>query len=499
MGDDDRGRPRLAGRPPTRIVADTVVVAAACAVVIGLSGSPLIGGALPQPVAEQVLTLAAAATAAAASLLGSVASRLLGDPRSRWIAAALSLYAVVVLPTSAFVATTDLSVRSARLVAYLATIGLLLASIRPPPGWGATRTWAAAALGAGAAVVALRAPEVAPGFVRAVVEGPVATVAALIGWTGVAAAVVIEGYRRRCIPRCRAGLGLVVVAGAQLHRVLTVDAASPMGDMVFAGLRLLGLAIVLVGFAQLVVRTLSTMRHEQDEQQEELSTAAVHMERAAELAAERDHELRNGLAGLAGITHLLSSQAEGADHERLRHAVLAELTRLHTILDGGMLDEGDLDGAGARTEYAVEPVVTGLAALRRSAGSPIDLDVEPGLQAFGDSAVLAQVVTNLLANCQRHAPGAPVTIRAYRRDAAAVVEVRDEGPGLAPGASERVLERGVRDEAAGGTGLGLHISAQLIEREGGTLALRTVEDPRGCLATVTVPAVTLPSAAPSNR
>ena len=42
---------------------------------------------------------------------------------------------------------------------------------------------------------------------------------------------------------------------------------------------------------------------------------------------ERSHELRNGLAGLAGITHLLSAEG-GEDHERLTDAVLAELGRL---------------------------------------------------------------------------------------------------------------------------------------------------------------------------
>ena len=51
-----------------------------------------------------------------------------------------------------------------------------------------------------------------------------------------------------------------------------------------------------------------------------------------------------------------------------------------------------------------------------------------------------------------------------------------------------MLQRGVHDPAAGGSGLGLHISARLINREGGELDLRTVTDPRGCLATVRLPA-----------
>ena len=68
-----------------------------------------------------------------------------------------------------------------------------------------------------------------------------------------------------------------------------------------------------------------------------------------------------------------------------------------------------------------------------------------------------------------------------------VVGVRDRGPGLSGRVSGSVLDRGTRDESAGGSGLGLHISQQLLVREGGALTLRSVEDPRGCLATVTLP------------
>jgi two-component system OmpR family sensor kinase len=230
------------------------------------------------------------------------------------------------------------------------------------------------------------------------------------------------------------------------------------------------------------VAAAAELRSAHSAQQEELLIAVVHMERAAELAAERDHELRNGLAGLAGITHLLSKDTAGAEHGQLRHAVLAELGRLNDLLDPGC------GGAEAdAVDYRVEPVLAGLAILRRSAVPAVETDIDPGLRVVGDPAVLAQVVTNLLANCERHAPGARVLLRAHRSGDDAVVGVRDEGPGLAPGLEQVVLQRGVHDPATGGAGLGLHISRRLVEREGGTLRVRTVDGPRGCLATVTLP------------
>ena len=244
---------------------------------------------------------------------------------------------------------------------------------------------------------------------------------------------------------------------------------------------------MLAGLAHVVAQALAGLRWEQWEQQEELAATTLEMERVGELAAERDHELRNGLAGLAGITHLLDPDPGGAGHEPLKHAVLAELGRLHRILDRSGSDPGDPDGAEPAADYLVEPVLAGLVMLRRTGRDDVHLRVQSGLRAHGHSAVLAQVVTNLLANCERHAPGATVTVTAARHGDRIVISVRDEGPGLPPAAESEVFERGRRDAHAGGSGLGLHISRRLITAEGGALELRTVDQPRGCVATVTVP------------
>jgi len=261
-----------------------------------------------------------------------------------------------------------------------------------------------------------------------------------------------------------------------------------------------------VGVAEGVQCALAALREVHRRQHDELAAAEVQRERAGELAAERDHELRNGLAGLAGITHLL--HADGREHEPLKHAVLAELSRLHLILDGPAAAPDDAAPTEPAVDYEVGPVLLGLVTLRRSGGNQVRLRVEPGLRARGHPAVLAQVVTNLLANCDRHAPGAAVTVTARQLGTTVVIAVRDDGPGLSGRLRGSALERGIRDESAGGSGLGLHISQQLIGREGGTLAVRSLDGPRGCLATVTVPAATTdrpagagttPSGAPSSR
>jgi two-component system OmpR family sensor kinase len=61
---------------------------------------------------------------------------------------------------------------------------------------------------------------------------------------------------------------------------------------------------------------------------------------------------------------------------------------------------------------------------------------------------------------------------------AVVVDVEDDGPGMAADQAQRVFERfyradAARNRASGGTGLGLAIVAGLVAAHGGTVGLRT--------------------------
>jgi two-component system, OmpR family, sensor kinase len=451
-------------------IADIIAVAMACMLVIAVLSAGLVGATVQVDATFRVLTLAAAAAGAAAAILAGVAARLTGDPRPSWIAAALVLYCLIVLPWGT-VAAVELDVvhRASRLVAYLGALALLLMAIRPPRMLRAWGGWVLLLATVLLALVVLDVPESA--VMRWLVEGPVLTVAVLCGWTTAAAAFVADGFRRRSRPRIRLGLGLVVLAVGQLYRV-AADASTPSSNVVFGGLRLVGLVIVLVALAQLTLLAVRSVESAQWRQQEELAIAALHMGRAQEAAAERDHELRNGLAGLAGITHLLSDDTGSPHHDRLKHAVLAELGRLHALLDGGV-PEGLPD-----VDYAVEPVLAGLLALRR--GTAVALSVEPDLHLRGDPAVLAQIVTNLLVNCARHATGSDVSVTARSGNGGVSIEVRDTGPGLPP--------EGTRAGDVPGSGLGLPISRRLAATQGGRLQLRTATNPRGCSAVLSLPA-----------
>ncbi len=136
----------------------------------------------------------------------------------------------------------------------------------------------------------------------------------------------------------------------------------------------------------------------------------------------------------------------------------------------------------------------------------INLTVGSGaaLLVIGDEVRLRQVIGNLMSNALSHTPdGTPIDVlirsgnldeappppvEADEDDAstaasfhranqpAAVLEVRDHGPGLTPEQAEHVFERFYRADQArtsGGTGLGLAIVAALVAAHGGTTWVRS--------------------------
>jgi signal transduction histidine kinase len=109
-----------------------------------------------------------------------------------------------------------------------------------------------------------------------------------------------------------------------------------------------------------------------------------------------------------------------------------------------------------------------------------------------DADRMRQVLANLVANAIRHSPDAGRVLLSARADGATNrLEVRDEGPGIAPDELERVFERFYRSDRArstnaGGAGLGLAIARWIVELHGGTIRAAPGE-PSGCRIVVELP------------
>ena len=106
---------------------------------------------------------------------------------------------------------------------------------------------------------------------------------------------------------------------------------------------------------------------------------------------------------------------------------------------------------------------------------PIVFEAGDVVEVTGDPVALRQVIDNLLKNVRAHTPvGTATTVRVGQVDGRAVVEVEDEGPGLADCDAALVFERFFRSDPSrsrdtGGAGLGLAIVASIVKAHGGSV------------------------------
>lgn len=116
----------------------------------------------------------------------------------------------------------------------------------------------------------------------------------------------------------------------------------------------------------------------------------------------------------------------------------------------------------------------------RTTENPIHVEATESLLVDGDRQRMGDVVAHLLENAIRYSPpGEPIEVRVQCTDQAAVVSVRDHGPGIPPERQPHVFEPLYEPLPPGATGytgvvgLGLHLSWQIVEAHGGRIWLES--------------------------
>jgi signal transduction histidine kinase len=181
------------------------------------------------------------------------------------------------------------------------------------------------------------------------------------------------------------------------------------------------------------------------------------------------HRMRRAALTPAEIEARLVKALEQCDRLDALVGNLLDVSRMRTGEVPLLLERGDL---GRIVRDAVDRFAEELG--RRGGG--LTVEIEEGLVGRWDRTRVEQVMTNLLSNAIRHAPGADVSVRAWRDGPVARVEVRDSGPGIAPEHREHIFERFAQVGAGperGGLGLGLWIVRELVARLGGRISVES--------------------------
>lgn len=208
--------------------------------------------------------------------------------------------------------------------------------------------------------------------------------------------------------------------------------------------------------------------------------------------AAMSHDLRTPLNGMIGLNEfLLKTPLDDAQREAmelLRGASENLLAMINDILEHSRGEAGhtDLHIEEASTEEVFYRPIRVLAPIAHHQGLDLVLDLDPDLprRLFLDASRIRQVLHNLVGNAVKFTDRGEVLVRVRlveRSPSVATLEVvvRDTGVGMSPESLRTIFEPFVQaseraGQRQGGTGLGLTISRQLVERMGGTLEVESV-------------------------
>ena len=213
------------------------------------------------------------------------------------------------------------------------------------------------------------------------------------------------------------------------------------------------------------------------------------------------HQLRTPLAGLKSQTELALGETDNpALQSRLRRVHESATRSAHLINQLLTLARAEPESVAAQGRTRVDlrrlasEVTAELVPRGRHAGvdlgldESVDWDSGRPVEILGNALLLRESLINLVDNAIRYAGhGSVVTVRLTAHEGQALLEVEDNGPGIAEADRERVFERFARATHEGnGCGLGLAIVKEIVERHAGTVELQPVA-PHGLRAVVRLP------------
>ncbi len=266
---------------------------------------------------------------------------------------------------------------------------------------------------------------------------------------------------------------VTILLALAVTQLLAVGMTSPLRQMTAAAGRM--------ATGDYAVRVTDTSRDEVGDLARAFNTMARDLStvdrQRRELVANVSHELRTPLAGLCAVLENLVDGVAPRDPEALA-AALQQAERTSKLVED-LLDLSRVDAGKAPLSpepVHIRPLLDDAVAEARVLGREVEYDIQVApadLVVHADPARLRQLVANLLDNASRHSPaGGAVAITATRQGDRYLLDVHDQGPGVAPADREGAFEPfGTlsANDGGGGTGLGLAIARWVTDLHGGSI------------------------------
>ncbi len=221
----------------------------------------------------------------------------------------------------------------------------------------------------------------------------------------------------------------------------------------------------------------------------------------SEFLARLSHELRNPLAPLSHALHLLRMHPGQIQVvEQSCHIMQRQMTQLSGLVDD-LLDmeriahgKVSLNRQVVHLQEAIQGALELSEPLMRERGHVLAVDLpESPLFLRADPLRLTQVLSNLLNNAAKYtSPAGSVNLRVRAQDDFVLIEVSDNGAGIAAQDIDRVFDLYAQvgrnlPMAQGGLGIGLALARQLVELHGGQISVRSAGPDQGSTFMVQLP------------
>lgn len=307
--------------------------------------------------------------------------------------------------------------------------------------------------------------------------------------------IILLGYGRIKLVIVLVALTLVLAVLAYVHPVYIIPIPSNITPDVERTIFLINLCISVL-FSSYVL--ISVMRENYFAESklirnhEELKKINEELDRFVYSAS---HDMRAPLSSLLGLIHV----AERSQSPEEKAMCLTMMRERIEVMEGFLKEITDYS-RNVRTSIKRIPV-TVLNAINESLNElrflserekiTLHVHVDPNLVILTDAARFGVVLNNLISNAIKYSdpqkPNPILTIRATATNNQLVLTVEDNGIGISAEHTNRIFEMFYRATVAGeGSGLGLYIVYETLQKLGGSIHVHSVEG-KGSTFTVTLP------------